>query len=127
MPTSQFYTMKEVLSPFAPEEQKQWAWKELKRRAGQGLYELLEKSINPTVVELIEHIEVCAIPQDTTNWMGMELHDELRIEVVLTPVISRYAEIHRNSDYDWYKFPIGYYNWTFWNRLRWVITGRLPK
>lgn len=126
MSTSQFYTMKEVLSPFAPEEQKQWAWKELKRKAGQGLYELLEKSINPTVVELIEHIDISPVPADTQTWMGMELHDELRIEIVLTPVQYRNVEAYR-KDYDWYKFPIGYYNWTFWNRLRWVITGRLPR
>lgn len=96
-----------------PADYKSHAWAKLKDQVGHELYGILEKSRNPAVVE-IKDLE---ITRSGDLWMD---YDDLRIEVLVTPVEHQHVAIQKMDAVDW-RLPS---NPTFAQRLKWLITGR---
>jgi hypothetical protein len=103
-----------VLPSDLPDEHKAEAYRQLKRRAGNELFAILEQNKNPAVIELGEIKE----RQHNDLFPGTI---EISIEVRVTPVRYRNTEIalpSSNHDVDVMR------RMNFWQRLKYAVFGR---
>ena len=104
------------IAPRADSDYRQYALRELKRRAGNELYPILEQMQNPAVVEINEEII-----QAPDYGYSFPPYDQIRITISVTPVRYRDVEVVRSLPFDRQVYidrP------TFWRRVKYAITGR---
>ena len=95
---------------------KQHALRELKRRAGNELYPILEQMQNPAVVEINEEII-----QAPDYGYSFPQYDQIRITISVTPVAYRDVVIAKGLPFD----PIASIERpTLWRRVKYAWTGK---
>lgn len=105
------FTLQKRIEPTAPDDYKYHAWQSLKQEAGLQLYKLFEQHKNPVIIEIDEKID--QIPRGFQGIYGY--YDNLRIDIRLTDVSSRYVQITNMKGID------AFYKVSWTQKVRWKL------
>jgi hypothetical protein len=109
-----------------PEEYKPIAYAELRRKLSNELYEVLEQSRNPAVVEVSElRVEKLSPTFEALAYSGCPIpyHERISYEVKVTPVRYQHVEMQKMEPFDWFRKPPK--EATFWQKTKWLFTGKI--
>ena len=120
------WTYIQAIPSDAPDDYKQYALKSAKEEVGRKLYEILEKTRLPAVVDLFEKIQTFEKKEyriwspfdqkyiDIAKEYGL---DKLLIKILITPVQYQHVTFAREELGGFFYAP----RFGFWMRLKWLL------